>query len=244
MNYTNLFKIAVRAIAANKMRSFLTALGIIMSFAVCSFTGIFFGWYPAKKAAMLDPIAGFIGTQDISRVQSLQKDHVCNLLITNALHTSTVGAGFIPVLPATDKNQGKRPAAARMGINPTPTAAECCKGLSISGLHRVFCDWCHPRTTGKYIVPRPHNSQCRDSVVRPNMHIHLSIRGDRPAPGLTSLQRDHVCNLLITNVLHASTVGAGFIPVLPATDKNQGKRPAAARMVINPTTTGRVVQGP
>ena len=35
-----------------------------------------------------------------------------------------------------------------------------------------------------------------------------------------------------------------FIPVLPATDKNQGKRPAAARMGINPTTTGRVVQGP
>ena len=76
-----------------------------------------------------------------------------NPLITNALHASTVGAGFIPVLPATDKNQGKRPAAARMGINPTPTRAECCKGLSISGLHRVFCDWCHPRTTGKYIVP-------------------------------------------------------------------------------------------
>ena len=29
---------------------------IIMSFAVCTFTGVFLGWYPAKKAAQLDPI--------------------------------------------------------------------------------------------------------------------------------------------------------------------------------------------
>ena len=29
---------------------------IIMSFAVCTLTGVFFGWYPAKKAALLDPI--------------------------------------------------------------------------------------------------------------------------------------------------------------------------------------------
>lgn len=33
MNYTNLFKIALRAIAANKLRSFLTALGIIIGVA-------------------------------------------------------------------------------------------------------------------------------------------------------------------------------------------------------------------
>lgn len=30
--------------------------GVLLSFAVCSATGIFFGWYPAKKAASLDPI--------------------------------------------------------------------------------------------------------------------------------------------------------------------------------------------
>ena len=29
---------------------------ILLSFAVCTLTGIFFGWYPAKKAASLDPI--------------------------------------------------------------------------------------------------------------------------------------------------------------------------------------------
>ncbi len=29
---------------------------VFLSFAVCTVTGVFFGWYPAKKAAMLDPI--------------------------------------------------------------------------------------------------------------------------------------------------------------------------------------------
>lgn len=29
---------------------------VVLSFAVCTITGIFFGWYPAKKAANLDPI--------------------------------------------------------------------------------------------------------------------------------------------------------------------------------------------
>lgn len=33
MNYSNLFKIALKAIFANKMRSFLTALGIIIGVA-------------------------------------------------------------------------------------------------------------------------------------------------------------------------------------------------------------------
>ena len=35
---------------------FLQPWSVILSFAVCTVTGVFFGWYPAKKAAQLDPI--------------------------------------------------------------------------------------------------------------------------------------------------------------------------------------------
>lgn len=34
----------------------ITFYSLILSFAVCAVTGIFFGWYPAKNAAALDPI--------------------------------------------------------------------------------------------------------------------------------------------------------------------------------------------
>ncbi|MGM9804430.1 MAG: ABC transporter permease [Muribaculaceae bacterium] len=34
----------------------IEAYSVILSFAVCTFTGVFFGWYPAKKASNLDPI--------------------------------------------------------------------------------------------------------------------------------------------------------------------------------------------
>lgn len=35
---------------------YIQLYSVVLSFAVCTITGVFFGWYPAKKAAGLDPI--------------------------------------------------------------------------------------------------------------------------------------------------------------------------------------------
>ncbi len=35
---------------------YIQMYSVVLSFAVCTITGVFFGWYPAKKAASLDPI--------------------------------------------------------------------------------------------------------------------------------------------------------------------------------------------
>ncbi len=34
----------------------ITAMSVIASFGVCFVTGVFFGWYPARKPSRLDPI--------------------------------------------------------------------------------------------------------------------------------------------------------------------------------------------
>ena len=80
----------------------------------------------------------------------------------------------------------------------------------------------------------------RDSVFRPTGRP-LTLP-TRPCRCIINAHKDYVNNTLVINVLHASAVGAGFIPVLPATDKIQSKYHAAARMGINPTPTGRVLQ--
>jgi len=48
--------VALVATKLMNMPSVVSQTAILISFLVCAFTGIFFGWYPAKKAANLDPI--------------------------------------------------------------------------------------------------------------------------------------------------------------------------------------------
>ena len=46
--------VAVKSIAHWPI--YIQPWSVFLSFAVCTVTGVFFGWYPAKKAADLDPI--------------------------------------------------------------------------------------------------------------------------------------------------------------------------------------------
>lgn len=53
-----LLGVAITLIMGNVLSwpTVITLYSIVLSFFVCAFTGMFFGWYPAKKAAALDPI--------------------------------------------------------------------------------------------------------------------------------------------------------------------------------------------
>ena len=52
-------------------------------------------------------------------------NHFYNPLIAKVLHTSAVGAGFIPALPTADKIKSKCTAAAMMGIKPSSALGKC-----------------------------------------------------------------------------------------------------------------------
>ena len=48
--------VAAKVISLFGMATAVSTFSIVLSFLVCVFTGIFFGWYPARKAASLNPI--------------------------------------------------------------------------------------------------------------------------------------------------------------------------------------------
>lgn len=48
--------VASKVIALFGTNTAVSTFSIVLSFLVCVFTGVFFGWYPARKAANLNPI--------------------------------------------------------------------------------------------------------------------------------------------------------------------------------------------
>ena len=104
MNYQNLFKIALRAIGANKMRSFLTALGIIIGIAaVITMLAIGQGSKASIKAniaemgsnmIMLSPGADMRGgvRQDASSMETLKQADYESLKERHLAHGQQRGA--------------------------------------------------------------------------------------------------------------------------------------------------------
>ena len=108
MNYQNLFKIAIRAIAANKMRSFLTALGIIIGIAaVITMLAIGQGSKASIKAniaemgsnmIMISPGADMRGgvRQDASAMETLkQAESTCDNKRVNVIPMLLHAISFI-----------------------------------------------------------------------------------------------------------------------------------------------------
>ena len=130
--------------------------------------------------------------------------------------------GFIPVLLTADKIQSKYPAAARVGINPTPTLDVCCYHEDNSLIAKVL----HTSAVGMGFIPVLLTADKIQSK-----YPAVARVGINPTPTL-DVCCNHFDNPLIAKVLHISSVGAGFIPALPTADKTQSKYPAAARVEI------------
>ncbi|MDY6266599.1 MAG: hypothetical protein SPM31_05655 [Prevotella sp.] len=149
--------------------------------------------------------------------------HEDNPLIANVLRTSAVGMGFIPVLLTADKIQSKYPAAAREGMKPSPTVDVYCYRVDNSLIAIVL----HTSAVGMGFIPVLPTADKIQSK-----YPAAAREGMKPSPTVAECC-NHFNNPLITNMLHISSVGAGFIPALPTADKIQSKYPAAARVEIN-----------
>ena len=107
----------------------------------CTYPPVGMGFIPvlptADKIQSKCPAAARVGINPTPTLD-VCCNHFDNPLIAKVLHTSAVGTGFIPVLPTADKIQSKYPAAARMGINPTP----CMYAANVLFLNLVFT-WLH-----------------------------------------------------------------------------------------------------
>ena len=91
---------------------------------------VWVGMFRGRSQSLVNPQWSFAGCGlagargRFQFIVRLQVDCVGNSLIINALHASTVGAGFIPALAAADENSSNYPAAGKMGITTTPISSD------------------------------------------------------------------------------------------------------------------------
>ena len=110
------------------------------------------------------------------------RDHFDNPLIAKVLHTSAVGMGFIPVLPAADKIQSKCPTAAGVGMKPSPALGKCdqCMNMYAKQTSRMISLICSGACAGKGFMP--FLKQC--STYFSKRLGHFLRKGIKPFPAL------------------------------------------------------------
>ena len=102
-------------------------------------------------------------------------NHLDNPLITKVLHTSTIETWFIPVLLTADKIKSKCTAAARVGINPTPTLTECCNHFDNPLIAKAL----HTSAVGTGFIPVLPTA----SKIQSKYHVAARV-GINPTPTL------------------------------------------------------------